>query len=144
MEPINATPLYSLNKDERVRLCGRAFDLPKARFASEPYVYKGGEPPVPHGTKISIWHFPTKARSPWDGWWVGLSSNAETWLKPRVFRLRNIKGPEIPKDNGTHGTLERIADALERIAQAIEAGTVETERLDAQHESAVRKDAPNT
>lgn len=29
-------------------------------------------------------------------------------------------------------------------AQAIEAGTVETERLDAQHESAVRKDAPNT
>lgn len=32
----------------------------------------------------------------------------------------------------------------EILAQAIEAGTVETERLDAQHESAVRKDAPNT
>lgn len=120
----NAIPLRELNPSVRHALTGRSFSLPKAKGASEPYYYGGsGQPPVPHGTKISVWYLNTQ--NPLNGsWWIGCTSNQSTWKEPCVFRVR---GNGERRDAGVEGVetmaqaVGRVADALTRIASAIEA-----------------------
>lgn len=118
----SAIPLYSLLPEQREEVAGRRFYLPKAKGASEPFFYRAGSPPpVPHGTKISVWNL--SQRDPVSGsYWVGCTSSPKIWGNSRVFRLRRSANldaaPDKPNDMADVAkAINRVADALERIAQ---------------------------
>lgn len=116
----NVRPLRKLPLEERKRLTGQFHALPKAKFATEPFVYEGGPAPVPDGTPISVWLF-YPSRPTWSAYWVAKEARPEVWENPCVFRVRNVAPGSLPpvETNRLAAAAERIAAATERIADAL-------------------------
>lgn len=120
-------PLACYGPEDRIIMTGREGDLPKAKDASEPYYYSGDlPPPVPHGTKISLWNYDPQNK--WAPWWSPTFSSKSTWQKPWVFRIRNYRDPLVrPATDEYPALVARAVNALESIAASLKGRMCETD-----------------
>lgn len=85
----SARPLYDLPPKEWNFYTNHGYlKLPKAKGASDPFLYMGGPAPVPDETKISLWF---KGRDYLRGYWCANTAKPSIWMRaPIIFRIRDV------------------------------------------------------
>lgn len=119
----SAVPLYDLPRDQWDRFTNYGYlELRKARGASEPMLWRGGEPPTADGTKLSVW-WPGDRDRRLSGSWTAATASEDLWKRLlrrdgyAVFRYRDRSDLHAQPLADTPS--DRVADALERIADLL-------------------------